>query len=121
MAYGWVPAGLMEGIRSDRYLAPHFRFFMREVRAVAYAQFLESYKSVTLEAMARSFGVGTDFLDRYGMGMGKRVAFFCFFMWFFVFCFFVFLFFGRNFISVLAFILFRIFFNLVFEKVVVVP
>lgn len=78
MAYGWVPAGLMEGIRSDRYLAPHFRFFMREVRAVAYAQFLESYKSVTLEAMARSFGVGTDFLDRYGMGMGmgmgKRVS-----------------------------------------------
>ena len=63
---GGLTAGLMEGIRSDRYLAPHFRFFMREVRVVAYAQFLESYKSVTLEAMAKSFGVGTDFLDRYG-------------------------------------------------------
>jgi hypothetical protein len=30
----------------------------------AVAQFLESYKSVTLESMARAFGVSVDFIDR---------------------------------------------------------
>jgi len=30
---------------------------MREIRVVAYAQFLEPYKSVTVAAMAKSFGV----------------------------------------------------------------
>ena len=53
-----------------------------------------------------------------GWGWGNELLFFAFSCGF---LFFVFLFFGRNFISVLAFILFRIFFNLVFEKVVVVP
>eukprot|EP00850_Spirogloea_muscicola_P006166 SM000029S10461 [mRNA] locus=s29:265978:268049:- [translate_table: standard] len=57
-------AGLTDAVRRDRYLAPHFRYYMREVRVLAYSQFLESYKSVTLDAMARSFGVSTDFLDR---------------------------------------------------------
>ena len=36
---------------------------LRQVRVVAYSQFLESYKSVTLESMALSFGVGAPFLD----------------------------------------------------------
>ena len=31
-------AGLTDAIRADEYLHPHFRFYMREVRAVAYAQ-----------------------------------------------------------------------------------
>ncbi|XP_024387361.1 26S proteasome non-ATPase regulatory subunit 6 homolog [Physcomitrium patens] len=56
-------AGLTEQIRLDRYLLPHFRFYMREVRSVAYTQFLESYKSVTMEAMAKAFGVSVNFLD----------------------------------------------------------
>ncbi|PRW60726.1 26S proteasome non-ATPase regulatory subunit 6-like protein [Chlorella sorokiniana] len=56
-------AGLTDAIRADEYLHPHFRFYMREVRAVAYAQFLESYKSVTLASMAATFGVSPDFLD----------------------------------------------------------
>lgn len=30
---------------------------------VAYSQFLEAYKSVTLEAMAKAFGVSMEFLD----------------------------------------------------------
>eukprot|EP00494_Astrolonche_serrata_P003817 UN03825 len=37
---------------------------MREVRTVVYSQFLESYKSVTMEAMAASFGVTVDFIDQ---------------------------------------------------------
>ncbi|RRT44598.1 hypothetical protein BHE74_00043510 [Ensete ventricosum] len=36
---------------------------MREVRTVVYSQFLESYKSVTMEAMATAFGVSVDFID----------------------------------------------------------
>ncbi|GFP98179.1 26S proteasome non-ATPase regulatory subunit 6 homolog [Phtheirospermum japonicum] len=56
-------AGLTEHIKLDRYLHPHFRYFMREIRPVVYSQFLESYKSVTIEAMARAFGVTVDFID----------------------------------------------------------
>ncbi|EFJ29963.1 hypothetical protein SELMODRAFT_146093 [Selaginella moellendorffii] len=54
---------LTEQVRLDRYLAPHFRYYMREVRKVVYAQFLESYKSVTMDAMAKAFGVSISFLD----------------------------------------------------------
>lgn len=49
--------------RADFFLHDHVRFFMREVRAKAYAQFLESYRSVTLSNMAAAFGVSTGFLD----------------------------------------------------------
>ncbi|KAI3891275.1 hypothetical protein MKX03_000103 [Papaver bracteatum] len=56
-------AGLTEEIKLDRYLHPHFRYYMREVRTVVYSQFLESYKSVTLEAMATTFGVTVAFID----------------------------------------------------------
>ncbi|ERN13619.1 hypothetical protein AMTRI_Chr06g200370 [Amborella trichopoda] len=56
-------AGLTERIKLDRYLQPHFRYYMREVRAVVYSQFLESYKSITMEAMAKEFGVTVDFID----------------------------------------------------------
>jgi 26S proteasome regulatory subunit N7 len=57
-------SGLMEQIKLDRYLQPHFRYYMREVRVVVYSQFLESYKSVTMEAMAAAFGVTVDFIDQ---------------------------------------------------------
>ncbi|KAL6763621.1 26S proteasome regulatory complex [Haematococcus lacustris] len=50
-------------IKSDPYLAAHVRYYMREVRVVAYAQFLESYKSVTLASMAAAFDVSPSFID----------------------------------------------------------
>ncbi|XP_031493369.1 26S proteasome non-ATPase regulatory subunit 6 homolog [Nymphaea colorata] len=56
-------AGLADQIKLDRYLHRHFRYYMREVRTVVYSQFLESYKSVTMDAMARAFGVNVDFID----------------------------------------------------------
>nr|AFK43824.1 unknown [Lotus japonicus] len=56
-------AGLTQQIKLDRYLHPHFRYYMREIRTVVYSQFLESYKSVTIEAMAKAFGVTVDFID----------------------------------------------------------
>ncbi|RXH96078.1 hypothetical protein DVH24_008578 [Malus domestica] len=60
--YG-IFSGLTEQIKLDRYLHPHFRYYMREIRTVVYSQFLESYKSVTIEAMAKAFGVTVDFID----------------------------------------------------------
>ncbi|CAA7027322.1 unnamed protein product [Microthlaspi erraticum] len=57
-------SGLTEQIKLDRYLNPHFRFYMREVRTMIYTQFLDSYKSVTTESMAKEFGLSVDFLDQ---------------------------------------------------------
>ncbi|XP_056860676.1 26S proteasome non-ATPase regulatory subunit 6 homolog [Raphanus sativus] len=57
-------AGMAEQIKFDRYLNPHFRFYMREVRTVVYSQFVESYKSVMVDAMANAFGVSVDFIDQ---------------------------------------------------------
>jgi 26S proteasome regulatory subunit N7 len=37
--------------------------YMKEVGSVAYFQFLESYKNVTMDVMAKSFGVSIPFLD----------------------------------------------------------
>ena len=48
---------------ADRYLQPHLSFWMRELHILAYKQFLDSYQSVTLQAMADAFGVSTDFID----------------------------------------------------------
>eukprot|EP00775_Hariotina_reticulata_P003395 gene3395-3669_t len=55
--------GVVDIINTDMYLHDHVRFYMREVRLVAYNQFLESYKSVTLDSMATAFDVGLPFLD----------------------------------------------------------
>ena len=38
-------------------------FFVRETRVLAYSQFLESYRSVSLASMAHTFGVSSEFLD----------------------------------------------------------
>lgn len=50
-------------LKADRFLQPHCGYIMRELHVLGYKQFLDSYKSVTLESMAGSFGVGPDFLD----------------------------------------------------------
>lgn len=44
-------------------LAPHKRYYVRELRIKAYAQLLESYKSLTLESLARAFGVSVEYID----------------------------------------------------------
>eukprot|EP00743_Colponemidia_sp_Colp-15_P001338 GILK01001465.1.p1 GENE.GILK01001465.1~~GILK01001465.1.p1 ORF type:complete len:420 (+),score=83.23 GILK01001465.1:82-1260(+) len=54
---------IMDQVRRDRYFSPHTRYFVREMRIVAYSQFLESYKSVKVASMAQAFGVTPDFLD----------------------------------------------------------
>ena len=56
-------AEMADRVGADRILAPHARHWARCVRSVAYAQFLEPYRAVTLEAMAASFGVSPAFID----------------------------------------------------------
>jgi len=47
----------------SRLLAPHARFYVREMRILAYAQLLQSYSSLTLDSLAHAFGVTVDFVD----------------------------------------------------------
>ncbi|KAG1053858.1 hypothetical protein G6F46_007477 [Rhizopus delemar] len=51
-------------LRSSRYLLPHMRYYVREMRILAYAQLLESYRSLTVTSMAQAFGVSEDYIDR---------------------------------------------------------
>lgn len=54
---------IIDALTKDRYLKPHVRRFNRVMRLNAYKQFLASYRSVTLDAMANEFGVSADFID----------------------------------------------------------
>lgn len=55
---------ILDIIGQDRYLSTHRNYIGRELRVVSYTQFLSSYQSVTLAAMCRNFGVGTEYMDR---------------------------------------------------------
>jgi 26S proteasome regulatory subunit N7 len=46
------------------FLAPHARYYVREMRLKAYTQLLESYRSLTFERLCRSFGVSEAFMDK---------------------------------------------------------
>lgn len=45
-------------------VAPHAHYYVREMRIKAYTQLLESYSSLTLERMCRSFDVSEAFMDQ---------------------------------------------------------
>ncbi|CCH42796.1 26S proteasome non-ATPase regulatory subunit [Wickerhamomyces ciferrii] len=47
----------------SRFLSIHSNYFIREMRRKAYAQLLESYKTLSLNSMAQAFGVSIEFLD----------------------------------------------------------
>ncbi|KAJ7756776.1 26S proteasome subunit RPN7-domain-containing protein [Mycena maculata] len=47
----------------SRILAPHTRFYVREMRIHAYSQLLESYRSLTLDSLSGAFGVSVEFID----------------------------------------------------------
>ena len=51
-------------MKADRYLAPHYAFYVREMKVKAYAQLLESYRSLTLPYMADAFGVTEQYMDQ---------------------------------------------------------
>jgi len=50
-------------LKEDRYMAPHYAFYVREMKIKAYAQLLESYRSLTLKYMADAFGVTETYID----------------------------------------------------------
>ncbi|KAG5635822.1 hypothetical protein H0H81_010009 [Sphagnurus paluster] len=47
----------------SRILSPHARFYVREMRILAYSQLLESYRSLTLDSLSTAFGVSVEFVD----------------------------------------------------------
>ncbi|XP_017782151.1 PREDICTED: 26S proteasome non-ATPase regulatory subunit 6 [Nicrophorus vespilloides] len=57
-------AEVEEVLRKDYLLHPHYRFYVREMRILAYTQLLESYRSLTLQYMAEAFGVSKEFIDQ---------------------------------------------------------
>jgi len=48
----------------DRLLSRHCVYYIRQMRVIAYAQLLESYRSLTLQYMADAFGVSVNFIDK---------------------------------------------------------
>jgi 26S proteasome regulatory subunit N7 len=52
-----------EFLKKSRFLAPHASYYVREMRRKAYAQLLESYKTLSMKSMADAFGVTVQFLD----------------------------------------------------------
>ncbi|KAK9450539.1 26S proteasome subunit RPN7-domain-containing protein [Limtongia smithiae] len=50
-------------LRVDRYIAPHAKYYVKEMRRKGYSQLLESYRALSLKSMAEAFGVSVEFLD----------------------------------------------------------
>lgn len=48
----------------SRILSPHTRYYVREMRILAYGQLLESYRSLTLDSLAAAFGVTVNYIDK---------------------------------------------------------
>lgn len=57
-------AHVEQEMKRDWLFAPHYRYYVREMRILAYNQLLESYRSLTLGYMAEAFGVSTEFIDQ---------------------------------------------------------
>ena len=54
---------ILDRISTDKYLKAHTSYYAKEMRLVAYRQYLEAFKSVTVDNMAQAFGVDNEFLD----------------------------------------------------------
>lgn len=50
-------------MRKDYLFHPHYRYYVREMKILAYSQLLESYRSLTLAYMSEQFGVSVDYID----------------------------------------------------------
>jgi 26S proteasome regulatory subunit N7 len=55
---------ICEMVKKDKYLKSHAHFYTKEMRLTAYKQYLESFKSVTINNMANAFGVSAEFIDK---------------------------------------------------------
>ena len=54
---------IIQVIKKDFYLSKHYNYYINEIRVKVYSQFLQSYKTVTMENMATVFGVSIHFID----------------------------------------------------------
>ena len=54
---------IIQVLKKDFYLSKHYNYFINEMRIKVYSQFLQSYKTVTIDNMAKVFGVSTNFID----------------------------------------------------------
>ena len=54
---------IIQVIKKDFYLSKHYNYFINEMRVKVYSQFLQSYKTVTIDNMANVFGVSKNFID----------------------------------------------------------
>jgi 26S proteasome regulatory subunit N7 len=54
---------IIQVLKKDFYLSKHYNYFINEMRVKVYSQFLQSYRTVTIENMANVFGVSTNFID----------------------------------------------------------
>lgn len=50
-------------LREDRFLEPHADYWLRQLHVLAYKQYLDSYVTVQVSAMAQAFGVSEQFID----------------------------------------------------------
>lgn len=55
---------ILEFLKNDFYFFPHSNFIVKEMRIKAYSQVLQSYKRVTLEALASAFGISAELMDK---------------------------------------------------------
>jgi len=55
---------IIQVLKKDFYLSKHYNYYINEMRIKVYSQFLQSYKTVTMDNMATVFGVSTNFIDR---------------------------------------------------------
>ena len=55
---------IIQVLKKDFYLSKHYNYYINEIRVKTYSQFLQSYKTVTMNNMASVFGVSTNFIDR---------------------------------------------------------
>lgn len=51
-------------LKQDMFLSPHAGYFCKEMRVKAYAQLLQSYRSVQISQVATQFGVSEEYVDR---------------------------------------------------------
>lgn len=58
-------AAVEQMMKLDNILHHQYRYYAREMRIKVYGQILESYRSLTIESMANSFGVTEEWIDRY--------------------------------------------------------
>ena len=54
---------IIQVLKKDFYLSKHYNYYINEIRVKVYSQFLQSYKTVTIENMANVFGVSINFID----------------------------------------------------------